>query len=552
MSWSLSTLLPMLPGALSGSGRSLRLRLNRRSTFYNALTLLLALWVLSACSVNAVTGERNLQFYGENWENQMGAQMYAPLKQSQGGDFILDPQLTAYVQSVGNRLADHARRKDQLDFEFSVLNDSSPNAWALPGGKIVINRGLLMSLESEAELAAVLGHEIVHADAAHGAQAQSKGMLTQVGAMVSMVVLSTKVENAAAREIAMMIPGVGAQMLTQKYTRDAEREADHYGMLYMSEAGYDTQGAVELQKVFLKLANEGNQDWLSGLFASHPASQERVQNNIKTAQGLPANGEMGRERYQKQIGFLKRVQPAYDAYDAANKALSKDDTREAQKQLDRALKIEPRESLFHALQGDIYAMDDKFKPAMNSYTKAIAANKNLFYGYLRRGQVEYKSNQFDAAKPDLEKSLSLLPTAEAHYLLGMLDKRRSQTDAAMKHFQVASQSDSATGQRAKRELIQMDLPSNPSNYVASQAMVDKSNNVVAAVGNQSGVAIRDIEISYVWLDEQGQKRQGKVVYRGPLASGQQDSIRLGIKLNNPNELSQRVRIEVTSARIADD
>lgn len=544
-------IISMLLSAVASSKHNPRLRLNRCSTFYNALSLLLALCVLSACAVNPVTGERHLQFYGEDWEKQVGEQMYAPLKQSQGGDFILDPQLTTYVQSVGYRLADQTRRTEQLDFEFSVLNDSSPNAWALPGGKIVINRGLLTALDSEAELAAVLGHEIVHADAAHGARAQSKGMLTQVGAMVSMVVLSSKVENAAAREIAMMVPGVGAQMLTQKYTRDAEREADHYGMLYMSEAGYDPQGAVELQKVFLKLSDDRNQDWLSGLFASHPPSQERVQNNIETAKSLPATGETGRERYQQQMVYLKRVQPAYDAYDAANKALSEDKVREAQEQLDRALKIEPRESLFHALQGDIYASNDKFKPALQSYNKAISANSDLFYGYLRRGQLEYKRNRFSAAKPDLEKSLSLLPTAEAHYLLGMLDKKNSQTDAAMQHFQAASQSNTATGQKARREFIQMDLPGNPSSYVASQAMVDNLNNVWAAIGNRSGLAIRDVEVSYIWLDEQGQQRQGKVVYRGPLASGQQDSVQIGVKLNNPSEVNRRVRIEVTSAAIAD-
>ncbi|MDZ4729303.1 MAG: M48 family metalloprotease [Xanthomonadales bacterium] len=526
--------------------------MNRLSKLRNSFSLLLVMWLLTACATNAVTGERNLQFYGADWEQKVGEQMYAPLKQSQGGDFVVDPALTSYVQTVGNRLAQQARRKEQLNFEFSVLNDSSPNAWALPGGKIVVNRGLLTALDSEAELAAVIAHEIVHADAAHGAQAQSKGMLTQVGSMVSMVVIGSQVDNAAAREIAMLIPQVGAQMLNQKYGRDAERESDEYGMLYMSEAGYDPQGAVELQKTFLKLSEGRNQDWLSGLFASHPPSQERLQNNIKTAQGLPAEGETGRARYQEQMTYLIRVQPAYDAYDAANKALADDNTREAQKQISRALSIVPKESLFHALQGDIYAMDDKLQPALNSYTKAISANNNLFYGYLRRGQAQYKRSQSEAARADLEKSLSLLPTAEAHYLLGMLDKNRRQGEPAMKHFQAAAQSNSESGSKARRELLQLDLPSNPSRYVASRAMVDKSNVVWAVIANQTGVAMRDIEISYAWLDESGQTRQSKTVYRGPLASGKQDSVRLGIQLNNANELNQRVRLEVTAARIADE
>ena len=224
------------------------------------LSLLIACAGVAACAVNPVTGERNFQMYGPEWENQVGAQMYAPMKQSQGGEWTLDPELSAYVKQVGQRLAKQARRKEALEFEFSILNDSTPNAWALPGGKIVINRGLLTELESEAELAAVLGHEIVHADAAHGARAQSKGMLTQAGAMISMVILGSTIESQQAREVAMMVPAMGAQMLTQKYGRDAERESDEYGMLYMSEAGYNPQGAVELQETFVKLSEGRNQD----------------------------------------------------------------------------------------------------------------------------------------------------------------------------------------------------------------------------------------------------------------------------------------------------
>ncbi len=511
----------------------------------------LALLQLSGCATNAVTGERNFQFYGEEWEQQVGAQMYAPLKQSQGGDLVLDPQLTAYVQSVGDRLANQARRKEQLDFEFSVLNDSTPNAWALPGGKIVVNRGLLTELNSEAELAAVLGHEIVHADAAHGARAQSKGMLTQIGAVVSMVVLGSTIDNAAGREIAMLVPQVGAQLLTQKYGRDAERESDHYGMIYMSEAGYDPQGAVELQKTFLKLSEGRNQDWLSGLFASHPPSRERLENNIETARSLPAGGETGDSRYREQMAWLRRVQPAYEAYDKANQALSENQVSDAQELLNKAMAIEPRESLFLALQGDIHALNDKTRPALNAYTKAIEANPGLFYGYLRRGQVEFKRSQSDAARPDLEKSLELMPTAEAHYLLGLLDKNRGETRLAVQHFQSAAGSQSESGQKARGELVRMDLPQNPARYVPSKAVVDKSNIVWAVFANQSGLPLKNIEVSFAWRDDAGRTRSSKTLYRGPLPNGKQDNVRLGIQLNSAAEIDSRVLVEVTAAQIAE-
>lgn len=514
------------------------------------LSILLATAGLAACSVNPVTGDRNFQIYSTDWETEVGATMYEPMKQSEGGEFILDPQLTAYVQSVGNRLAAQARRKDELQFEFSVLNDSTPNAWALPGGKIVVNRGLLVNLESEAELAAVLGHEIVHADAAHGARAQSKGVLTQVGAVATMVILGSTLESQAGRQVAMIVPALGAQLLTQKYGRDAERESDEYGMLYMSEAGYDPQGAVELQETFVELSRERKEDWLNGLFASHPPSQERVRNNIKTAQELPSGGEMGREIYRQNMAYLNRVQPAYEAYDEARKAVAEDQTDLAQEKINRALSIEPRESLFHSLQGDIFAFNDRDKNALKSYKKAVSTNPGFFYGYLRQGQMQLLLDQPAPARSSLEQSLELMPTAEAHYLLGMLDKREGNTRGALEHFQTAAGSESDIGEKATRELVLMDLHNNPAKYVGSRVVLDRDNRVWVQFGNLTTVSISNIVVSYAWLDEQGRTRRGTKTFRGTLDGGQQDQISLDFHVATAAELNRRVQAEITEASVA--
>jgi len=514
------------------------------------LAILIGVTGISACSVSPVTGKRHFQIYGDEWENEVGAQMYAPMKQSQGGEFILDPELTEYVKNVGMRLADRARRKDQLDFEFSILNDSTPNAWALPGGKIVINRGLLTELDSEAELAAVLGHEIVHADAAHGARAQSKGMLTQIGAMVTMVALGS-VDSKATREIAMIVPALGAQLLTQKYGRDAEREADKYGLLYMSEAGYNPMGGVELQETFVKLSESRKEDWLSGLFASHPPSRERLENNRKMVSELPEGGSFGRENYMARTAYLRRVQPAFEAFDEANKAVSANDLKQAQRSLNKALAIEPRESLFHSLQGDIHALKKKPQQAMSAYRQAIKANPDFFYAYLRKGQMEYKLDKFQPAREDLSNSLELMPTAEAHYLLGKMDKDQGDLDGASKHFKIAAQSNSDSGQKARREVLTVDLPDNPARYVGSRVEIDNNNEIWIRFGNLTDVSIKDIEISYAWLDEQGRTREATSHYRDTLKGGEQDRIRTGISLDNPSELEQRFRVRITGAKVAE-
>ena len=523
----------------------------RRALIQSRMAAALALLMLCACSVNPVTGERHFQVFDSDWERGVGTQMYAPMRQSQGGDFVLDPELTAYVSQVGNRLAASSRRPGELEYEFSIINDSVPNAWALPGGKIAINRGLLTALDSEAELAAVLGHEIVHADASHGARAQSKAMLTQTGAVIAMI-LGSSIRSQSAREVAMMVPALGAQLLTQKYGRDAEREADEYGMLYMSEAGYDPEGAVRLQETFVELSEGRQQDWLSGLFASHPPSPERVANNRAKAASLPAGGENGVEEFQRRTAYLRRVQPAYEAFDEANKAVSEEQLGLGQERLNEALALEPRESLFHALQGDIHALNDKPVQALSSYQTAIQANPDLFFGHLRSGQVAYKLGRPEQARTSLERSQELLPTAEAHYVLGMLDREAGDIESALAHFREAASSQSESGQKAVRELVVLDLPANPAKYVGVRVALDRNNRVWVQFGNLTPIAIRDIEISYAWLDDQGRTRQGVERYAGPLSANEQAQVDLGFRLEAPAELERRVRVQVTAARPADE
>src|SRR5678816_2828718 len=144
---------------------------------------LLLVAALSGCGTNPVSGAKEVQFVSESQEIAIGTENYGPSRQMQGGDYVVDPSVTAYVQSVGERLAQVSDRK--LPYEFVVINDSVPNAWALPGGKIAVNRGLLTELASEAELAAVLGHEITHAAARHGAKSMERDAFTQ-GALVAL------------------------------------------------------------------------------------------------------------------------------------------------------------------------------------------------------------------------------------------------------------------------------------------------------------------------------------------------------------------------------
>lgn len=416
--------------------------LRQTALLLSTLTLLL----LSACSTNPVTGESNLNFMPVSWDQQVGAQQYAPSLQSQGGEYTVDEELSRYVSGVGQRLAQYADL--QLDYEFSVLNNDVPNAWALPGGKIAINRGLLTELNSEAELAAVLGHEIVHAAARHGAQSQSRGSLLS-GAVIA---TSIATQGSEYGQIAGLGAGLGAQLISTRYGREAELESDEFGIKYMAAAGYDPQGAVDLQATFVRLSESRNEDWLSGLFASHPPSRERLEKNRRIAASLPPGGELGQQRYAQQIARIKRAEPAYDAYQKGMQAVADGKLAAAEQFAREAIRIEPAEARFYGLLGDVEASRGNLAQAEQHFNQAIRRDSQWFYFPLRRGVVRQRMNQAAGAREDLQASLQLLPTGVGYYQLGLLEKRSGNRDLAIQYLQTAQQSGGDVAQLATAEL----------------------------------------------------------------------------------------------------
>lgn len=506
--------------------------------------LLWAMFVLLAgCAVNPVTGRNELSLVGEQQELAIGEEQYAPARQSQGGDYVVDHELTAYVSQVGQKLAAVSDRK--LPYEFKVLNSSVPNAWALPGGKISINRGLLTELQSEAELAAVLSHEIVHAAARHGAQSMSKGMLLQVGAAgAALATQGTSYAN-----LAQMGAGLGAQLITQKYGRDAERESDFYGMQYMVRAGYDPQGAVNLQRTFVKLSEDKQQDWITGLFASHPPSQERVQNNIKLAATMPKGGELGVARYRAKIAHLLKTKPAYEAYDEGRKALAKDEIAKAGRLAQQAIGLEPKEALFYGLKGDVEQENQRLKPALKHYYKATQLNPNFFYYYLQRGKVEEQLQLNIQAQTDLERSVELLPTGDAYNSLGKLAQKAGRFNEAKTYYTKVG-SEGKLGQKAYGSLVDLDLQDNPAKYLEVRAGQDAQGRIVVQVSNPTPRDINRIVLILQARNATGKVQKLQRKLEGTVAAGSQKVFDLGLTGKLTQEQIKTLQAGIIGAKIA--
>jgi predicted Zn-dependent protease len=511
----------------------------------NALSIaavIAAAATLAACATNPVTGERDLMLVGESTELSIGQKNYAPMRQAEGGAYVVDPALQTYVQGVGNKLAAVSDR--ELPYEFTVLDNTIPNAWALPGGKIGVNLGLLMQLKSEAELAAVLGHEIVHAAARHSAQQMSRGMIAQGGLLAAQVAAS----DSDYGNLYVAGAGLAAQLVLQRYGREAELEADRYGIEYMKRAGYDAQGAVTLQETFVRMNERKDSDWLSGLFASHPPSQERLEANRKRAGALPPGGEMGTQAYQTALAPTMKRKPAYDAYGEGRKALGKKQGDVALAKAEEAIRLVPAEAHFHALKGDAYLLKKDYGAATRAYTDAISRNDGFFYYPLQRGLIAERQRKDAAARSDLETSLKLLPTGAAHYALGNIARRAREFDEAKQHYAAASGAGGELGQAASAALMRLDLPQNPGKYLRAQAGLDARGMLVLVIANPTPVPVSNVGVQIQYVDAAGRARAFRRTLDGRLAAGQQATIATGL---GPFQRPDQYRVALTSARVGE-
>lgn len=256
--------------------------------------LLLALLLSTGCAVNPVTGKRQFSLISEAQEIEMGRAADPDIVAAMG--LYPDESLQAYIQDLGSQLAAVSERPN-LPWTFRMLDDPLINAFALPGGFIYMTRGIMVYLESEAELVGILGHEIGHVTAKHSVSRISNAQLAQLGMGVSMVLVP---ELQAFEGLASASMG----LLFLKFGRDDERQSDALGVRYMSSLGYDP---AELSGVMAMLGSMTSEEagprgpeWLS----THPNPENREEAILEMAARTQVARDpaiVGRERYLRRL-----------------------------------------------------------------------------------------------------------------------------------------------------------------------------------------------------------------------------------------------------------
>ena len=251
--------------------------------FISPWVLVLAIFAfqLSGCATNPYTKRWQLLMIPQSYETNLGAQAYQ--------DVLSDPKVKVSqdraeldpVQRVSARIIEAAKRskyaESAKEFQWDVTvikDDKTKNAFALPGGKIAVYTGIFPVADNESGLAAIMGHEVIHALARHGSERMSQGVLAQVGLIGASIAMQTQGFSPMTSRAAMSALGVGAQVgVLLPYSRAHESEADYIGLLLAADAGYDPREAV---KVWERMRSSSGGQQPQEFLSTHPGHETRI------------------------------------------------------------------------------------------------------------------------------------------------------------------------------------------------------------------------------------------------------------------------------------
>ncbi|MDH5427547.1 MAG: M48 family metallopeptidase [Nitrospirota bacterium] len=245
-----------------------------------AMGLLLAMTLLTGCETNPYTGRSQLLMVSADQMNQMGATQYGEVLKDPKVVISKNPQEIEPVNRVAKRIIEAAKRSKYAEaakaFEWEVTvikDDATKNAWAMPGGKIAVYTGIFPMAKDEAGLAAIMGHEVIHALAQHGGERMSHGVIAQAGLTVSNIGLAILGVDPALNQLAMAALGAGTQgLVLLPFSRKHESEADYVGLLLAADAGYDPREAIHIWERMAAASEGAPPEFMS----THPSHETRI------------------------------------------------------------------------------------------------------------------------------------------------------------------------------------------------------------------------------------------------------------------------------------
>ena len=371
------------------------------------LTSISAAGLMSGCATNPVTGKQQLMLLSEDQEIQIDKQN-TPHQFSADYGKVQDKALNNYINNTGGKMATHTHRAN-MPYSFRAVNATYVNAYAFPGGSIAVTRGILLSLDNEAELAALLGHELGHVNARHTAQQMSKGVLTQ--AVVGGISVLAGTQGSMYGQLASQLGTISAGALLASYSRDNEREADALGMQYMVNTGYGSQGFVGLMDLLQSLG-KNKPNAIELMFATHPMSEERYKTAVNTANTKYKSAQkqpLYRERYMDNTARLRDQKGAIEEMQKGDKEMARRKYGDAEAHYSKALKVAPGDYAGLVMMSTCQLVQKKYPAGSRYAEKAKKVYPQEAKAYHLAGFAKIHTKDFEEAYKDFSEYEKVLP-----------------------------------------------------------------------------------------------------------------------------------------------
>jgi len=384
-----------------GSGREMTRR------HFIVLSAAGAAAVLTGCATDPVTGKKQFMLMSEAGE--LGADKEnAPHQLSADYGALQNAELNRYLATIGDLLAAKSHRP-AMPYTFRGVNAVYVNAYAFPAGTIAVTRGMLADLQSEAELAALLGHEIGHVCARHAAERATKSIVSSV--VVTGLAAFVQYQFDGYGDWTAGLGAVATGALLARYSRADEREADALGLEYMTRAGYNPEGSVALMDVLRKLSKD-KPNIIEMLFATHPMSEERYQTAVEAVRTKYASAKtysLNRERYMDSTASLRAIKGAIDQMQNGEKAMNAGKYAEASTCFENGLRQAPNDYAGLLMLARCRLMQKQGADADRLAQAAKASYPGEAQAVYISGMAKVQTRAFDAAFAEFASYETLLP-----------------------------------------------------------------------------------------------------------------------------------------------
>ena len=396
-----------------------------------ALLLIFVILFLSCAEVyDPLTGKKVFTILPTEEEIAIGKKLVPQAITEFEGQYP-DREVREYIREVGLSIAKRTPRK--LPYEFFIVNSSVINAFALPGGKVFITRGILLLFDEECELAGVLGHELGHVNARHHARFLEKQMglslLLQIGALILG-------EETPTKRLILRLAEIGANLLSLKFSRDQEREADRLGVRFAARAGYDPRCMIKVFEKLKKQEKERPPEWLS----THPLPENRIKEVAALIRmlGIPKNLKRNSEEFKRIKEKLLMTEKSYEVFEEGKRLFYKNRKFEAFKKFEEAIRIYPRNQIALSYIAYLYATQGNPELALKYSERVINIDPLLLWGWYVKGISLFELNRYEESIRALERAKRLVETyGGIYYYLGRNYEALGYVRKAIENYRMA-------------------------------------------------------------------------------------------------------------------